>query len=101
MGHSLVLPPINQKKNLSNSGRNIVLSNSHYLDRESNSRENLNYNQMSNSMHYGNFTNFENNLSNKGKEKEKLDYEISKLEDQYKDILSKFTYLSKKRDLMN
>ena len=56
---------------------------------------------MSNSMHYGNFTNFENNLSNKGKEKEKLDYEISKLEDQYKDILSKFTYLSKKRDLLN
>lgn len=62
---------------------------------------------MSNSMHYGNFTNFgsnlSNNFSNKGniQEKEKLDYEISKLEDQYKDILSKFTYLSKKRELLN
>ena len=107
LGHSLVLPSIIQKKNLSNSGRNIVLSNSHYPENEKNISENFRNNNNNQISNYGNFGNFASNLSNnfgkKGnvEEKVKLDYEISKLEEQYKDILTKFTYLSKKRELLN
>jgi len=55
-----------------------------------------------NNINNRNFTNFNNNNSNENyQEKERLDYELSKLEEQYKDILSKFSFLSKKRGLLN
>jgi len=109
LGNNLVLPSINQKKNLSNSGRNIVLTKTKFLEKEDEMKNSLNM-KTSNSSPYGNFSNFATNLSHnfgngntdtKHHEKEKLDYELSKLEDQYKDILTKFTILSKKRELLN
>lgn len=93
--YNSILPNLNQKASLSNSGRNIVLNNS--LINDTPVRNNDNY------ANFNNFTNnFDNNrIPNNNQEKEKLDYELSRLEDQYKDILSKFTFLTKKRELLN
>ena len=87
--HNLVLPILNQKTQLSNSGRNIVLSNSNLIENNEDKRNNV--------------IEYYNNLNDKANshEKEKLDYELSKLENQYKDILAKFSFLSKKRELLN
>lgn len=89
--YNSILPNLNQKASLSNSGRNIVLNNS--LINDTPVRNNDNY------ANFNNFTNnFDNNrIPNNNQEKEKLDYELSRLEDQYKDILSKFTFLTKKK----
>lgn len=99
--YNLILPSINQKSNLSNSGRNIVLTNlnCNFSDEEHKFSKIKN----NSALNYGNFNIFSDNsnLTVPSQEKEKLDYELSKLEEQYKDIINKFSILSKKRDLMN
>lgn len=100
--YNSILPSINHKANLSNSGRNIVLHNSYLFNENTNKNINASPNSIFN--HFGNFdySSPKNNNNNKNeKEKEKLDYELSRLEDQYHDILSKFSILSKKRELLN
>lgn len=103
--YNLILPLINQKSNLSNSGRNIVLTNNNFVDEDQRFSKARSFQTINSSIlnnYNRNNTNFNYNMNMMpSHEKEKLDYELSKLEDQYKDILTKFSILSKKRELMN
>ena len=46
LGNNLVLPSINQKKNLSNSGRNIVLTKTKFLEKEDEMKNSIFINEL-------------------------------------------------------